>query len=225
MEEVWKDIAGYEGYYQVSNFGNVRALERTILKSNGIVYVRKAREMAKTLNTDGYPTVKLSKNDKGERIAVHRLVALAFIPNPNRLPEINHIDFNRQNARVDNLEWVSHKDNILYTINAGRHFCNSDLTGENNPNYKNTTLKEFYASHPEERKKLSRKGSQNGRATPIALEYCDGTRLLFGFIRECADYLINHNLSKSNKRDVVADNIVRAINNNSTYCNCHFSRV
>lgn len=224
MEEIWKDISGYEGYYQVSNLGKVRALDRVITRINGTEYTKHGRMMSLVLNTDGYPTVKLSKDGKNIRIAVHRLVALAFVPNPNGLPEVNHIDFDRQNAKADNLEWVSHKENIYYTIDAGRHVCNKDLTGINNPNYRNTTLKEYYAAHPEERMKLARKGSQNGRAKPVMASFEDGTTKEFGYLRECADYLISNNMCKNKDRDVVSYNISKSIKDNKPYCNCHFSR-
>ena len=97
MEEIWKDVVGYEGYYEVSNLGNVRSVDREMVMSNWVVQPRRAKPMAKCLNTDGYLTVKLSKNGKSERIAVHRLVALAFIPNPDGLSDVNHIDFDRTN--------------------------------------------------------------------------------------------------------------------------------
>lgn len=225
MEEIWKEVSGYEGYYEVSNLGNVRSVDRVIVKSDGVVMPRRAKAMKRCLNQDGYLTVKLSKNGKSERIAVHRLVALAFIPNPNNLSEVNHIDFDRTNSRIDNLEWVSHRDNVQYTIDAGRHHCNRNLFGENNPNYKNTTLKDYYASHPEEKQKLSRKGSQNGMAKSTCVVFADGTKLQFGYLRECAEYLINNRLCKAKSVNTVADNIARAIKNNTSYCNCHFSRV
>lgn len=225
MGEIWKSVVGYEGYYEVSSLGNVRSVERIIVKSNGVAQPRSARPMAKTLNTDGYLTVKLSKDGKSERIAVHRLVALAFIPNPDGLSDVNHIDFDRTNSRMDNLEWVSHKENVHYTIEAGRHHCNLDLRGKNNPNYGNTTLKEYYKNHPEEKQKLARKGSQNGRAKPVMAIFADGSQATFGYLRECAKYMIDNRICNAKTVDVVAGNIAKSIKNDTTYCNCHFSRV
>ena len=225
MEEVWKDVVGYEGYYEVSNLGNVRAVDRIITRIDGVSYKKCRKSMAKVLNDDGYPTVKLSKNGKSTRIAVHRLVAMAFVPNPDELPEVNHIDFDRTNVKADNLEWVSHKDNIYYTIQAGRHHCNWDLRGKNNPNYKNDTLKKYYLEHPEEREKLARHGAQNGRAVRVKLETEDGETIEFGFLRECAKYLIENGFCNSKNVNGISDRITRSIKDNSTYCNCHFSRV
>ena len=225
LEEIWKDVVGYEGYYEVSNYGNVRALDRTITRSDGVQYTRVSQIMSQTINDDGYPTVKLSKDGKSTRITVHRLVAIAFVENPDCLPEVNHIDFNRQNAKASNLEWISHKDNIHYTIKAGRHHCNLDLTGNKNPNYKNTTLKEFYQNHPEEKKKLSRKGSQNGMAKSVEAELPDGRRIQFDYLRECANYLIERGMCNTKNLNTVADKIAKSIKNNEPYCDCHFSRV
>ncbi len=225
LEEIWKDIVNYEGYYQISNFGNVRSLDRVIKKSNGVYQPRRGAMLKKILNEDGYPTVKLSKDGCSNRVTVHRLVAIAFVPNPNNLPEVNHIDFDRHNSMASNLEWVDHKENIHYTIKAGRHNCNRDLFGSNNPNYKNTTLKEFYREHPEEKEKLVRKGSQNGMAKPVMLISSNGDSKVFGYLRECADYLIKNHICKQKNRNGVSNNISKAIKNNETYCNCHFSRV
>lgn len=224
MEEIWKDVVGYEGYYEVSNLGNVRAVDRKIIKSDGVVQLRRGRLMARCSNADGYLTVKLSKNGESERIAVHRLVALAFLPNPEGLTDVNHKDFVRSNSAVDNLEWIGHKENVHYTIEAGRHHCNRDLFGKNNPNYGNTTLKEYYESHPEEKQRLARKGSQNGMAKPTSVVFADGSSMTFGYVRECARYLIDNQISKAKNIDVVADRIAKAIKNNVAYCNCHFSR-
>ena len=108
MEEIWKDIDGYDGEYQVSNLGNVRSLN----------YMRRkeTRELSKK-NIKGYPYVILYKNTKIQRKRIHRLVAEAFIPNPNNLPEVNHKDENKANNRVDNLEWCTHQYNFQYTYN------------------------------------------------------------------------------------------------------------
>ena len=121
MEEVWKDIEGYEGMYQVSNLGKVRSLDRLVpaacalSKGNQVVnYLRKGKIL-----TDhwagpkgcGYKYVALSKGDKPKNFSVHRLVARAFVQNPNNLPEVNHIDEDKSNNRADNLEWVTHIQN------------------------------------------------------------------------------------------------------------------
>ena len=121
MTEIWKDIQGYEGFYQISNLGNVKSLERVIDKGNGILQHRKERIMNKRESVDGYYVAKLNVNKKSKSIAIHILVARHFIDNPNNYPEVNHKDCNRANPRYDNLEWISHIDNIRYSSNKGHY--------------------------------------------------------------------------------------------------------
>lgn len=108
--EVWKDISGYEGYYQVSNFGRIKSLKRTLEYSDGRVVTRRER-IRKPLLSKGYHLMYLSKGDKQKYFSVHRLVAEAFIPNVEGKPQVNHIDENKTNNNVDNLEWSTSKEN------------------------------------------------------------------------------------------------------------------
>ncbi|MBQ0112046.1 MAG: HNH endonuclease [Bacteroidales bacterium] len=100
MNEIWKDVVNYEGLYQISNKGNVKRLYK-----NGSRIVKPSNRL--------YQDVDLSKNGVHKRQAIHRLVALHFIPNPNPniKKEVNHIDGNKHNNCVENLEWVSQKEN------------------------------------------------------------------------------------------------------------------
>lgn len=104
--EIWKDIEGYEGLYQVSNFGNVKSLNYNRTGKEKILKSKKDK--------DGYLQFSLCKNGKVKHFKTHRLVALAFIPNLENLPQVNHKDENKENNHVDNLEWVSPKENINY---------------------------------------------------------------------------------------------------------------
>ena len=112
--EIWKDIEGYEGYFQVSDSGNVRSLDRIIVDCNGVS--KRIRGFAKkiTINADGYRVVTLSKNGKDKVFFVHRLVAFAFIPNPNGYEFINHKDENKSNNNISNLEWCTCAYNNRY---------------------------------------------------------------------------------------------------------------
>lgn len=114
MEEEWRDIKGYEGYYQVSNLGRIRSLDRIILKINGHTERRKGQLMSQVYDKDGYLTVGLRKDRRKITYGVHRLVANAFIQNPYNLPEVNHKDENKENNNIDNLEWCTTKYNINY---------------------------------------------------------------------------------------------------------------
>ena len=102
MEE-WRDITGYEGYYQVSSKGNVRSLDRTLINSIGVESNVKGKEIYKSLVGAGYYQVSLYKDGKKLNKYVHQLVAHAFIPNPKNYSEINHIDYNKENNCVENL--------------------------------------------------------------------------------------------------------------------------
>lgn len=119
LKELWKDIEGYEGLYQVSNLGRIKSLVRvrnnydinTTLFTK-IVVPEKIRKLQ--LTKDGYYRVGLTKNKKQTYFQVHRLVAKAFIPNPENKPQVNHKDENKLNNRIDNLEWCISKYNANY---------------------------------------------------------------------------------------------------------------
>lgn len=118
MREEWRDIVGYEGFYQVSNMGSVRSLTRTFMRSDG----SRVTYRGKILNPScpcPYLTVVLSKKNKHYTTRVHRLVAEAFIPNPDGLRCIDHIDCDKTNNRVDNLRWCTHAENTRYAKENG----------------------------------------------------------------------------------------------------------
>lgn len=120
MEEIWKDIRNYEGLYQVSNLGRVKTLDRYI-KDNRCVRFIKGRLIKPSIGKGGYKYVKLHTNGSYKTYAVHRLVAFAFIPNPNNLPQVNHKDENPSNNNVDNLEWCTAEYNVNYGTRTKRH--------------------------------------------------------------------------------------------------------
>lgn len=115
-KETWKPVVGYEGLYEVSDLGRVKKVARTITKADGTI--KKVDErILKPSDSNGYQIVGLYRNGVSNPNWVHRLVAQAFIPNPNKLPEVNHKDEIRTNNKLDNLEWISHRDNSNY----GKH--------------------------------------------------------------------------------------------------------
>lgn len=116
MKEIWVDIKGCEGLYQVSNFGNVKSLSRYVRTSDKLGGRRKKKETLLSLDVckNGYLRVSINKGGSRKHFLVHRLVAEAFIPNPQNLPQVNHKDENKANNRVDNLEWCDAKYNSNY---------------------------------------------------------------------------------------------------------------
>ena len=117
QEEIWRDINSYEGLYQVSNLGNVKRVKAIITDvAQGSIRQREfsSRVLKQSVAGCGYLSVKLSKDGKVHRFNVHKLVAQAFIPNPDNLPEINHKDENKLNNCVDNLEWCTSMYNANY---------------------------------------------------------------------------------------------------------------
>lgn len=113
IHEAWRDIEGYEGLYKVSNIGRVRSTPRTFTKG-GILRIYKAGA--------GYLKLTLTKNGRQQQFYVHRLVARAFAPNPDNLPQINHIDGDKENNHINNLEWCNSADNM-------RHAWSNKLIG------------------------------------------------------------------------------------------------
>lgn len=126
--EVYKQIIGYEGLYEVSNLGNVKSLN----------YHRTGQEklLSPAFDKDGYLRVLLSKNGDRKHYLVHRLVAHAFLPNPLNLPEVNHIDKNKLNNNVDNLEWCDRQYNQDYSL--AKQVLQYDLSGNYIATWKST---------------------------------------------------------------------------------------
>ena len=113
-EEIWRDIVGFEGYYQVSNLGRVKSVERTVKIGRGCYRAVHERILKTRKDRDGYLHVQLWKDDKGKEYLVHRLVANAFLENSQNLPEVNHIDQDKTNNIVNNLEYCSSSYNCNY---------------------------------------------------------------------------------------------------------------
>ena len=116
MQEVWRDIEGYEGYYRVSNLGRVKSLQTKAYshKEKCAIVVMREKILKQFPNTDKYLMVDLRKDGTRNTQKVHRLVAKAFIPNTNNYPQVNHKDENKQNNTVENLEWCNSQYNNTY---------------------------------------------------------------------------------------------------------------
>lgn len=112
MNEIWKNIDGYEGLYQVSNLGRIKSIPHVISSRGSFVSKEKICSLSK--DRYGYVMKYLSKNGKKKYHSVHRLVAMAFLPNPGKLPFINHKNEVKSDNRVENLEWCNAKYNVNY---------------------------------------------------------------------------------------------------------------
>lgn len=125
MEEIWKDIEGYEGIYRVSTLGRIRSLDRTVecKYKNGLVYYKnlKGRIIKPAKGTSGYLGVGLARGGKVKSKMVHRFVAKAFIPIIKGKEEVNHINGDKHDNRVSNLEWVTPSENHIHAVKAGLH--------------------------------------------------------------------------------------------------------
>ena len=114
-KEIWKDIKGYEGLYQVSNLGRIKSLPKWHRNNKNSGYWSKEIILKYGKDKDGYLQVMLTKNKNRRQHKIHRLVAQTFIPNPNNYPVVNHKkEFEKQNNEVDNLEWCTVKYNTNY---------------------------------------------------------------------------------------------------------------
>lgn len=120
--EIWKDIAGYEGLYQVSNIGNVKSLERLEINSLGRKRTVKSKIMNQNKN-GRYARIQLSKGNVRKKFSVHRLVAIAFLDKEEGKDYVNHIDGNKHNNKSTNLEWVTPKENAEHALENGYYKC------------------------------------------------------------------------------------------------------
>lgn len=118
MQEIWKNIKEYEGYYQISNLGRVKSLSRNV---NGPHGTRRIKEKIRSNNklSHGYEIIILSKFGEKKVFSIHRLVAEHFIPNPEDKPAVDHINGIKHDNRAENLEWLTHHENMEHAIKNG----------------------------------------------------------------------------------------------------------
>lgn len=114
--EIWKPVPNYEGHYEVSTMGRVRSVDKTIRhpRNQNIPFMKKGRILKYELDKYGYPVVTLCKDSKTKTFKIHRLVALAFVPNPEGLPQIDHINNKKYDNRPENLRWCTTQQNSAW---------------------------------------------------------------------------------------------------------------
>lgn len=135
MKEIWKEIPSFEGYYMVSNFGNVKSMERKVaMNKKGDLALKKEKILSQAVcNKRGYCRVQLHKMNKSKMRLVHRLVAITFIPNPHKKSEVNHINGIKNDNRVENLEWCTPKENMFHAqkMNLIKNILKGEKTASN----------------------------------------------------------------------------------------------
>ena len=185
IAEIWKDIQGYEGLYQVSNLGRVKSLGRFIDRLVTGNYWQEERILKPNKTKHGYLMVALRKNNKPNYFKVHRLVAITFIPNPENKPQIDHINAIKTDNTVNNLRWVTAKENVNNPLNMVH------LIGKNHPM--------FGKKHSEETKNKMR-GKNNPRAhkvrnleTKEIFDTVTDAEKKYNLSRGCIAYAIKHN--------------------------------
>ena len=200
MEEIWKDIKGFEGRYQVSNLGRVRSLDFVQIGRNQFGYsyevIRKGRVLKPKISVWGYNRVSLSINRKISYRSIHRLVAMAFIPNPDNLPEVNHKDENKLNNVVcfnpdgsidtehTNLEWCTGLYNLRYGTRVERM---QKLVNE--PRMRSVNQYDFKGNLLHTYKSIAEAGEQTGIGTRTIASICHkiGSHSSHGYIFRFSD--------------------------------------
>lgn len=151
MEEIWKDIENYEGLYQVSNLGRVRSLDRVVKSERTGYKTVRGKIIKPTIQNTGYYYVLLYKDGKALRKTLHRIIAKAFIPNPENKPQIDHINGDKTDCRIENMRWVTPGEN-----NSNPHRCKEFSCSKSGNGYKKirqysldgTFIKEWDGSKP-----------------------------------------------------------------------------
>lgn len=135
FKEIWKPVKGFP-FYEVSNLGRVRSIDRKVINGNGCKIPRKGKVLKQAGNGNGYLRATVYLDGKPKYHSIHRMVALAFIPNPENKYAVNHKDCNKENNNVNNLEWVTKSENEIHARKMGV----KDTRGENQSNVKLTEI-------------------------------------------------------------------------------------
>ncbi len=132
MIEIWKDVLGFEGAYQVSNTGKIKSLKRTYIRKNGSKDTKHEKILSNLDNGSGYKYINLGASC---RKAIHVIVAESFLCNPENKKTVNHINGNKSDNRLENLEWATHSENHKHAYNTGLRKA-YERSGTKNPNYR-----------------------------------------------------------------------------------------
>jgi len=198
-EKVIKPVSGYEGHYEVDNLGNVYSVKRD------------RRILVKRLNTNGYEVVTLCKGGVQRTMRVHRIVASAFLPNPDNLPFINHKDENRINNSVENLEWCTPRYNLIY--GGARERAANKMRGRKHTGAHNEKISKSVAKHYSTHESKLKNRQTNRRKAVVLQNIETGIEISFPSVTEAGVYV----------GDKSGSNVCRAIKRESTVCG-HYAR-
>lgn len=151
QNEIWKDVVGYENIYQISNLANVRSVDRVVLTRRGPKKY-KSKLLTPHIANSGYKEIRLNNSDGGKTYLLHRLVALAFLENPDKCKIVNHIDGDKTNAIAENLEWCDYSKNNKHAydseLNTNKKIISQETRSE---------IREIYFSQKITQSKLARR--------------------------------------------------------------------
>lgn len=215
IDLIRKPIRGWEGYYEVDNIGNIYSLDRVITVRDGErVYQKhiKGKTTKGSLRSNGYRSAYLSKGDIGCTVYVHRIVAEAFVPNPNGYSIVNHINENKSDNRAENLEWCTQQYNLTYGGARDRWKARvlGRVQGEEEKAHRREVLKEYYKTHksntyrkpsPKRKSVIGRKldedkwthyESATEAAKVLGLNSSDVSRVASGVLRKSHGYVFKY---------------------------------
>lgn len=156
--EIWKDVVGCEGFYMISNMARVKSTYKKSANKITIKVLYKDSVVKQYLSTWGYPIVNLSTDVMRGQKSVHRMMAIAFIPNPDNKPCVNHINGIKTDNRIENLEWVTYKENTKHAIRIGLCKIGQDRTQSKLTDEKVLAIKRLFRLNPSTNKRaISRK--------------------------------------------------------------------
>lgn len=186
MKEIWKDIAGYEGLYQVSNLGRVKSLYREFWSGRSHNILKKYPEKFMNVQKykDGYEYVVLCKDGKPNKLKVHRLVGIAFIQNPENKPHIDHINTIRSDNRSENLRWVTQSENQLNPISVKK----ASLSKMGNKNPMRKRMRQVIQIDPNTNDVVNIFDSAVIASKHIGVDHSNIYRAINGMIDTCGGY-------------------------------------